>query len=112
MKKIPYIHEQNSFEYKILNRKMVRTPNKMPFFLPAFDEWNNLVRNPHEEHACCSFCLFSAAIAAATEGGKCLRLSVSFSSEPSAGFSSASGTAGGAVANKDSMSFNVKKGSS
>lgn len=64
----------------------------------------------HKEDACSSLCLFSAAMAAATEGGKCRRLSVGFSSGISVGFSLVSGTGGGTVANKASMSFNVKKG--
>ena len=47
---------------------------------------------------------FSAAIAAATEGGKCLRHSVDLSSEVEPG------TLDGDVANRDSMSLRVRNG--
>ncbi|KAL3565481.1 hypothetical protein D5086_033527 [Populus alba] len=46
--------------------------------------------------------LLSAAKAAATDGGRCLRFSV--------GFPSLSGTVDGTVANRDSTSLRVKKG--
>jgi hypothetical protein len=49
-----------------------------------------------------SFSLLSAARAAATDGGRCLRFSV--------GFPSLSGTVDGTVANRDSTSLRVNKG--
>lgn len=52
----------------------------------------------------CSLSRLSAAIAAAIEGGRPLRLSISL------GFSSASGFEDGAAANRDSTSFNVNRG--
>lgn len=48
----------------------------------------------------CSLSLLSAAVAAATEGGKCIKLSVAFSSLEGAG----------ATLNKDSTSLSVKMG--
>jgi hypothetical protein len=54
-------------------------------------------------NSCCIFLsLLSAARAAATDGGRCLRFSV--------GFPSLSGTVDGTVANRDSTSLRVNKG--
>lgn len=61
-------------------------------------DWLNL----HEANAVSSLSLLSAATPAATEGGKCLRLSVALSSF--------SGTVDATVANRDSTSLRVKTG--
>lgn len=57
-----------------------------------------------QHHVRCSLSLFSAAIAAATDGGKCLRFVFVL------GFSSLSGTVRGALDSKASTSFRVKTG--
>lgn len=53
-------------------------------------------------HVACCFSLLSAAIAAATEGGKCIKLPV--------GFSSLCGTEEGTGVNKASRSLSVRRG--
>lgn len=55
-----------------------------------------------EPESACLLSLLSAANAAATEGGKCLRLSVGLLLVPA--------TLDGTAANSDSMSFSVRKG--